>query len=195
MTLYKKWDTGKSIMFVSGIIMLIVLFTTWFNMGKWDKNGLGVAQYFFKELKDFKDIFSLFDKDIAKQIDAAHFSYTINNLKWLLLLPIAYPIACLFRTNHKKSLCCLSALATVVLSALALVFGFHYFNIVPWIFVIASVIFFFGTTMASSSFNLEPKQIVNNAPAITAKAAAFCTQCGAQNKSDAKFCSKCGTPL
>jgi len=195
MTLYKKWDTGKSIMFISGIIMLIALFTPWFNMGKWDKNGLGVAQYFFKELKDLKDIFSLFDEDLAKQIDAAHVSYTINNFKWVLLLPIVYPIGCLFRTEHNKSICCLSALATVVLAVVALIFGISYFNAVPWIFIIASVVFFFGTTMASPAFHVEPKLIAKTIPALDVKAVSFCPQCGTQNKSGAKFCSECGTSL
>ena len=195
MTLYKKWDIGKNVMFLSGIIMMIALFSSWFYVGKWDKTGLGLPQYFFKNLKDYGDLSSAFEENLANQIKIAHISYNLNNFRWLLLLPIAYPISCLFRTNHKKSLCCLSALLTVVLSIVAMVFGIRYFNAVPWIFILSSIIFFAGTTMASETFKDESKLATNTVPIIAVSPDIFCPQCGTKNISDAKFCLKCGTSL
>jgi len=195
MTLYKKWDIGKNVMFLSGIIMLIALFSSWFYVGKWDKTGLGLSQYFFENMKEYGDLYSAFDENLANQIKIAHISYILNNFRWLLLIPIAYPISCLFRTNYKKSICCLSALITVVLSIVALVFGIRYFNAVPYIFILSSIVFFAGTTMASETFKGERKQATNTIPIIAVSTDVFCPQCGTQNISDAKFCLKCGTSL
>jgi hypothetical protein len=194
MTLYSKWSTGKNIMFLSGLVMLICIFIPWNT---------------HSEYNSYFDSFSslLGNNDwLPKDWNNAR---TMSNLRWLMLIPMAYPVFCLFTEKYLKNVCCISALVAVLYPILALILGFKYINAAAWIFMVAAIVFFLGTTMANPAAAapagtagyvppvMPQPPVTPVQPVVPPQPAGeiFCPQCGQKNSADAKFCAKCGRPM
>lgn len=210
MALYSKWSLGKNIMFLAGVVMLICIFIPWSNVTDLQSQLVG-------------SLSPIYDgSEVESMVDMMQRANTMSNLRWLMLIPMAYPVYCLFTERYLKNVCCISALVAILYPILAIILGFRYINATAWIFALAAIVFFFGTTMANpkaASLPMpdpsavppvngqapmppmqppvqQPTQPQQGAPvAPQAAADIFCPQCGERNKADARFCAKCGYPL
>lgn len=183
MTLYSKWSKTQNIIFIFCIIMVGCLMGSWLAMNEWQQLGMGAMSNYFSN-KEWKEWARYIDADIYKQINAAYNAYKINEFRYVLLLPMIYPIICLFKQKYNKNLCCASALCGTILTIISIFLGWGFWGIGIWLFAISSVIVFLATTVLKS-------QKSNTA----AGDLRYCIKCGNPNNIAAKFCSKCGETI
>lgn len=211
MTLYSKWDKGKNIMFLSGVVMLLCLFFSW--IGVKDLEGYVDLGRYIEAIKNLLSTgFDLGEE--GAEIHAIIRAYNASNWRWILLLPMAYPVYCLFATKYNKNICCVSAIVAVIVAIILLICGFRYMSFAAWLFIIASIVFFAGTAMAKPGVKVPSVPQAPIAPAqnearvapptlqtagtdqaAQAKPVVYCPQCGKENPGEAGFCSQCGASL
>jgi hypothetical protein len=137
-TLYSKWDLGKNITFLASAVMLICLFCNWVTPG----NGITIDQ--LKSMLDLVGAFGYSDTDVS----ALRSAYGVHCWRWILVIPMAYPVLTLFTSRYIKKYAEYSSIITIAVSVLMLLIGIRGLNAAAWIFAIASVVCFFGVRLS-----------------------------------------------
>lgn len=197
-TLYSKWDLGKNITFLASAVMLICLFCNWITPG----SGMTIDQ--LKSMLDLAGAFGFSGTDVS----AMRSAYGVHCWRWILAIPMAYPVFTLFSARYIKKYVEYSAIITIAVSVLMLLIGMRGLNAAAWIFAVSSVVCFFGVRMSAEPAVSVPQQpsapaappasagpAAPEVPAQPEAAELVCPQCGAKNKAGSAFCSSCGAPL
>lgn len=206
MTLYSKWSTGKNIIFIAGVVLLVCICIPWLQIPSQYKAEWSIVKPLLEHWGSSKGLIGMLAGDQLKQIETLHRAFVMSNLRFLALLPMAYPIYSLFTEKFQKKISLISGGVLLLFSLIACIVGFALFNKFLFILYLAAAIAF-----CVGIYKTEPKGIDAQAPApdmafasapasvgpdaTASSSGIYCSTCGAANAADAKFCCKCGKAL
>ena len=214
MSLYSKWDKGKNLTFVAGVIMLICIFITWITIKELGALGVSLGDFISRLQLMLNSASSFMDEADLAQAREMIRAYNASCWRWILLVPMVYPVYSLFTTRYNKNISCISCIVAFVVGLILIICGIKYMNFAAWLYLVASIVFFVGAVLskpgmpvpaASASAPgrfvgtpMPPKQ--DTQPGVQPAAplqedTVFCPQCGTANRHDSTFCAKCGHPL
>ena len=153
MTLYSKWSLGKNIMFLAGVVMLICIFIPWSNVTDLQSQLVG-------------SLSPIYDgSEVESMVDMMQRANTMSNLRWLMLIPMAYPVYCLFTERYLKNVCCISALVAILYPILVFVTSTLQRGFLRWLLLCFSLVPLWLTPRR----RLSPCRIRALCPRLTAR--------------------------
>lgn len=159
MTLYSKWDKGKNLTFVAGMVMLICIFFTWITIKELDALGISLGDFISRVQVMLSRASSFMDEEALGQAREVMRAYNASCWRWILLAPMAYPVYSLFTTRYHKNISCISCIVAFVVSLILIICGIQYMNFAAWLYLVASIVFFVGAVLS------KPGMPVKAAPA------------------------------
>lgn len=224
MTLYSKWDKGKNLTFIAGVVMLICIFFTWITVKELDALGVSLGDFISRVQMMLSRASSFMDEEALGQAREIMRAYNASCWRWILLVPMAYPVYSLFTTRYNKNISCISCIVAFVVSLILIICGIKYMNFAAWLYLVASIVFFVGAVLSKPGMPVQTAPAPMSAPmpqngmpsmptegvrppmdahpqageqfaAPLQENTVFCPQCGTPNQNGSAFCAKCGHPL
>ena len=162
MTLYSKWEKGKNLTFIAGVVRLICLFFSWITVKELRTLGIGLGD-FISRIQGMLNRASIFiDEDALSQAREIMRAYYASCWRWILLLPMAYPVYSLFTTRYNKNISCISCIVAFAVSLVLIICGIKYMNFAAWLYLVASIVFFVGAVLSKPG--LPVKEAADSMP-------------------------------